>query len=302
MHGVAVEEIEARLAAGRAVLFERREGRIRPGLDDKVLTAWNGLMLATVADAARVLDRDDYRDLAVRAGEFALRELRRPNGRLCRTWRDGQAKLNGYLEDYAYLASGLVELYQTTFDPRWFEAARELSDAMLTHFVDPAGGFFDTSDAHEQLVTRPKNVQDNATPSGGSMAVTVLGQMHALTGEARYLDAAEKSLTEVGPGAASYPTAFAQWFSAADFLVDQAVGVAVVGGGASRDDLLQVLRETYRPRTVVAAAAAGDGAAIPLLHDRHPLDHQAAAYVCHGFVCKLPTSDAEVVRQLLAEG
>jgi len=301
-HDASTSEIQAAADGALPRLFDRRAGRIRPGLDDKIITAWNGLMIAAFAEAARALDRDDYAAVATAAAEFCTTELWRDGARLWRTWKDGRARFNAYLEDYACLAEGLLELYQTTFDERWFVAARQLSDAMLQHFQDPEGGFFDTSDDHEQLVTRPKNVQDNATPSGGSMAVTVLGQMHALTGEARYLDAAEKSLTEVGPGAASYPTAFAQWFSAADFLVDQAVGVAVVGGGASRDDLLQVLRETYRPRTVVAAAAAGDGAAIPLLHDRHPLDHQAAAYVCHGFVCKLPTSDAEVVRQLLAEG
>jgi len=134
------------------------------------------------------------------------------------------------------------------------------------------------------------------------MAVTVLGRMHALTGEARYLNAAERALTAVGPGATSYPTAFAQWFSAADFLVGQPVGVAVVGDGPQRDDLLRVVRETYRPRSVVSAASDGDAAGIPLLQDRYPLDGQAAAYVCHGFVCKLPTSDPDVVGQLLAEG
>jgi uncharacterized protein YyaL (SSP411 family) len=301
-HDVKTPEIQA--VADRALprLFERRAGRIRPGLDDKIITAWNGLMIAAFAEAARVFNRDDYEATATAAAEFCTTELWRDGNRLWRTWKDGRARFNSYLEDYACLAEGLLELYQTTFDERWFDAARGLADAMLEHFPDPEGGLFDTSDDHEQLVTRPKNVQDNATPSGGSMAVTVLGRMHALTGETRYLDAAERALTAIGPGATSYPTAFAQWFSAADFLVGEPAGIAVVGDGPERDDLLGVVRETYRPRTVVAATDAAVDPAIPLLQDRHPLDGRAAAYVCHGFVCKLPTADPAVVRTLLAEG
>ena len=132
------------------------------------------------------------------------------------------------------------------------------------------------------------------------MAVSVLGRMHALTGDGRYLTAAEQALAEVGPGATRYPSAFAQWFSAADFIVGQPAGIALVGRGAERDDLLQVVRETYRPRTVAASAPDEHGAQVPLLQGRQPLDGRAAAYVCHGFVCKLPTSDADVVRDLLA--
>ena len=299
-HDASVEDIQA--AADRALprLFERRADRVRPGLDDKIITAWNGLMIAAFAEAGRALERDDYTAVAMAAADFCCTELWRDKNRLARTWKDGRARFNAYLEDYACLAEGLLELYQTTFDDRWFIAARELSDAMLQHFQDPEGGFFDTSNDHETLVTRPKNVQDNATPSGGSMAITVLGRMHALTGEARYLEAAERALSAVGPGAASYPTAFAQWFSAADFLVGEPAGIAVVGDGSERDDLLGVVRETYRPRTVVATALDGDGAGIPLLQGRQSLDGRAAAFVCHGFVCKLPTSDPRVVRQLLA--
>ena len=301
-HEVETSEIQA--AADRALprLFERRADRIRPGLDDKIITAWNGLMIAAFAEAARALARDDYAAVATKAAEFCCTELWRDGGRLWRTWKDGRARFNAYLEDYACLAEGLLELYQATFDERWFTAAQALSDAMLKHFQDPEGGFYDTSNDHETLVTRPKNVQDNATPSGGAMAVTVLGRMHALTGEARYLDVAERALAAVGPGAASYPTAFAQWFSAADFLVGQPVGVALAGDEADRQSLLGVVRETYRPRTVVAATASTAESGIPLLQDRHPLNGQAAAYVCHGFVCKLPTAEPDVVRQLLVEG
>ena len=301
-HDVSTSEIQAAADRARPRMFERRAHRIRPGLDDKIITAWNGLMIAAFAEAARAIDRDDYLATATSAAEFCTTELWRHGNRLWRTWKDGRARFNAYLEDYACLAEGLLELYQTTFDERWFTAAQTLSDAMLEHFLDPEGGFYDTSTDHETLVTRPKNIQDNATPSGGSMAITVLGRMHALTGEARYLDAAERALTAVGPGAASYPTAFAQWFSAADSLVGRPVGIALAGDSDHRQSLLGVVRETYRPRTVVAAAGDAAESSIPLLQDRHPLNGQAAAYVCHGFVCKLPTADPDVVRQLLAEG
>jgi uncharacterized protein YyaL (SSP411 family) len=156
----------ATLAEARRALFEAREKRVRPGRDEKVLMSWNGLMLAAFAEAARALDRGDYRLVAERNADFLLRELRQGNGRLLRTWKRrpehaegaGKAKLNGYLEDYSYLIEGLLELYQTTFDPRWFSAAQELAETMIVHFQAPDGGFFDTSDDHETLITRPRDL------------------------------------------------------------------------------------------------------------------------------------------------
>ncbi len=165
-------DLRPALADARLKLYDAREERVHPGRDEKVLTAWNGLMLAAFAEAARALDRDDYLEVAERNAGFLLRELRQENGRLVRTWKArpeqvegaGEAKLNGYLEDYAYLIEGLLELYQTTFDPRWFVAAQELAETMIAHYQSPDGGFFDTSDDHEALITRPRDLQDNATP------------------------------------------------------------------------------------------------------------------------------------------
>ena len=157
MHHLSQAEIERRLETARQKMLAVRERRVKPARDYKVLTAWNGLMLAAFAEAGRVLKRADYRALAERNAHFVLDELREPNGRLRRSWKEGEARLNGYLEDYANLAEGLLALYETTFDSRWFVAARELADVMLTHFADPQGGFFDTSDDHETLVTRPKD-------------------------------------------------------------------------------------------------------------------------------------------------
>jgi hypothetical protein len=166
------------LAEARRKLFEAREQRVHPGRDEEVLTSWNGLMLAACAEAARALHRDDYRTIAERDGDFLLRELRQENGRLLRTWKAspehaegaGEAKLNGYMQDYAYLIEGLLELYQTSFDPRWFWATLELAETMIAHFQVPGGGFFDTSDDHEALITRPRDLQDNAKLSARPMA------------------------------------------------------------------------------------------------------------------------------------
>jgi uncharacterized protein YyaL (SSP411 family) len=177
-NGLSLEQLGAILDEARGKLFEAREQRVRPGRDEKILAAWNGLMLAAFAEAAR--DRslgqraESYRLAAEHNAEFLLREMRTAHGRLLRAWKDGQAKLHGYLEDYACVIEGLLELYQTTFDEKLFAAARELADTMLQYYADPAGGFFDTSDDHETLVTRPKDLQDNAVPSGNAMATTAL--------------------------------------------------------------------------------------------------------------------------------
>jgi uncharacterized protein len=172
MHNMLMEEVETRHAAARRKLFEVREKLVKPARDEKVLTGWNGLMLAAFAEAARVLKRDEYRLVAERNADFILRKLRAENGRLRRSWKAGDVRHTGYLEDHANLIEGLLALYETTFNERWFAAARELADTMLAHSTDPAGGFFDASDDAEALVTRPKDLQYNAVRSGNAMAAT----------------------------------------------------------------------------------------------------------------------------------
>ena len=196
MNQLSRDEVETRLGTARQMLLAAREQRVKPARDEKILTAWNGLMLAAFAQAARVLHRADYRAIAERNAEFVLAEMRGSDGRLLRSWKDNTARLNGYLEDYANLVEGLLALYETTFDARWFSAARELADAMIAHFADERGGFFDTRDNHEALITRPKDFQDNATPSGNAMAITVLLKLAALTGDARYREIGRASCRE----------------------------------------------------------------------------------------------------------
>ena len=302
--GLPPDQVAERLREARGRLFERRRARPQPGRDDKVIAGWNGLMLAAFADAGRILGEQRYVDAATRAADFLLAALRTDDGRLRRSWKDGRALHNGVLEDYTHVADGLLALYEANFDERWFVAARELMDRVLERFPDPAGGFFDTSDDHEALITRPKGLQDNALPSGNGMAALVLLRLAALTGEARYRDAAERALALVLPVVGRYPTAFAQWLQALDFAIGPVKEVAIVGdvGAAETRALVEVALGRYRPRQVVAVGLpADDGTAVPLLADRPLVGGRPTAYVCEHFACQRPVTAPEDLAQQLQE-
>lgn len=290
------------LTEARRRLFAARERRAHPGRDDKVLTSWNGLMLAAFAEAARILDRPDYRQVAERNASFLLRELRQGNGRLLHTWRSGRARLNGYLEDYACLAEGLLELYQTTFAPHWYTATQELTEVMLACFRSPDGGFFDTGDDHEQLIVRPRDLQDNATPSGNAMAVTALLKLAGLSNDLSYVNIAYEALAPMQPLLARHPLGFGQWLQALAYALSPPQEIAIVGrpDAADTQALLAVVRGGYRPFQVVALGAPGTRPpAVPLLQDREPMDGRAAAYVCRGFTCQAPVTEPEALRNLM---
>ena len=303
--GVTDPGREARLAGARARLLERRAGRPQPARDDKALAAWNGLAIGALADAARLLPSpaaERYRAAAVEAADQILAGLRRPDGRLGRSWKDGRSTGEGVLEDYADLADGLLALYEATFDERWFIAARGLADAILDHFVDPAGGFFDTADDHEELVTRPKDPQDNATPAGGSMATRVLLRLAALTGDGRYAAAAERAIATVSTYLGRYPTGFSNWLSAAELAVGGIVELAIVG---KPDDpatvaLLDVARSGGRSDLVTAVSADPAGSLVPLLAGRVAIGGRPTAYVCRQFTCRLPVTEATALAAQLA--
>jgi hypothetical protein len=298
-----VETKIAELAPARAKLRAVRRERVWPGLDDKVLTAWNGLMLAAFAEAGRVLNRPDYTEIAAENAAFLRRTMRRENGRLLRTWKEGgEAHYNGYLEDYAYLADGLLALYQTTFDAAWFTWAEELAEMMLAHFRDEAGGFYDTSDDHEELIHRPKNVQDNATPSGNAMAVHVLLRLGLLTGNGRYSEIGENTVAGMSETMAQHATGFAHWLCAAAFILSEPREVAIVGdpGAADTQALLETVFADYRPDLVAAAGEEGSGDAVPLLAERPLRDEKATAYVCRRFVCQQPVTTPEDLAEQLA--
>jgi uncharacterized protein len=305
--GATPERLNAAIERGRAILHAAREERVHPGRDEKVLTAWNGMMMRSFAEAGAALERPDWVEVAARNADFVMRELWQ-DGRLLRTWKDGRAKLNGYLEDYACYADALVALYEATFDLRWLNEARAIADVILSQFADAeSGGFFDTANDHEQLVTRPKDIFDNATPSGTSVATDLLTRLALLTGEERYRTAAEGVLTTLGAIASEHPTSFGRLLCALDFAVGRPREIAIVGPFESDDTraLRRAVFGRFLPNRVVAGstgAADGSGDAIsgiPLLQDRPLRDGRPTAYVCEGYVCQVPvTSPAELESQL----
>jgi uncharacterized protein YyaL (SSP411 family) len=299
--GLEEEEIYERLQAAKEILLQIREKRVWPGLDDKVLSAWNGLMMAAFAEAGRVLNRADYTDIAEENARFLDQMMRTEDGRLLRTWKAGSsAKYRGYLEDYAYLADGLLALYQTTFDPYWFAWSESLAQQMLDHFPDRRnGGFFDTSDEHENLLYRPKDIQDNATPSGNAMAAQVLLKLSLYTGEEKQWDFAQDMVGRMADFMARFPTGFAHWLNAAAFILGDPREVAVTGPleDPGTKTLIAAVNKDYRPDLVLAAGDAGD--VVPLLANRSRVGGKATAYVCRRFICQAPATDIQDLMEQL---
>ncbi len=289
-----IETVRAKLTKCHSKLLAARNTRIRPGTDDKVLVMWNALTLSAFAEAGRYLGRKDYLDAAIRNTHFLLNNLY-VEDRLLRSWRDGQAKHNAYLEDYAGLILALLTLYQSDPNPEWYSSALKLADEIVSHFADPNGGFFDTRDDHEALLVHPKDIQDNATPSGNALAATALLQLATYGDRIEWRGVAEGMLVSVQNAALRYPTAFAQWLSAADFAVGPTREVAIMGGLdiPETQELLKALWKNYRPRQVAAISAYPPGPASPaLVKDRPLLNNQPTAYVCQGFVCLQPVNSS----------
>jgi len=294
----------ARAAGWRRTLFEARERRVKPGRDDKVLAAWNGLMARAFAEAGRALGRADYLAAARRNAEFVLDSMR-VNGRLLRTWKAGQAKLKGYLEDYAMVAAALLELYAATFDRLWLDEARGLADDILRLFWDEGiGGFFDTGADHERLIVRPRNLYDNAVPCGSSVAVEVLLRLAALTGEERYERHALSALRPIADLMSRHPTAFGRFLCALDFHLGPRVEIALVAPTKVEETapLAEEVFGRWLPNLVAAGMVSGhrEGAAgVPLLEGRAAIDGKATAYVCRNYACELPVTDrAALAKQL----
>ena len=310
--GLAVGEVAGHLVASRTALLARREGRAQPARDDKVLAAWNGLAIAALADAARAMDATGdagladaaarYRDAACAAATSVLGGLLRPDGRLRRSWKDGRATADGVLEDHADLAEGLLALYEATLDERWFTASISLAEVMLARFADPSGGFFDTADDGERLVMRPKDLQDNAVPSGNAVAAAVLLRLAAFTGEPRYRAAADRAIATVAPFLAQHPTAFARWLAALELAHAGLTEIAIVGDPADGETrrLVRTASRGYTPFRVLAVTAAPASSAVPLMRDRFALRGRPTAFVCRDFACRQPVHEPEALDALLA--
>jgi uncharacterized protein YyaL (SSP411 family) len=281
--------------AARARLFDARAARVRPGLDDKVLTEWNALMIAALAEAGPACDRPDWTDAAVAAAEFLLRALRRDDGRWLRSWQpDAGASVLAFAADHAALVDAFTRLAEATGEARWLDEARAAADALLDRFWDAEkGGVFTTGDDGEVLIARQKDLLDNATPSANSLAAVGLLRLAALTGEHRYREHADQVLRLLGPVAAQHPTALAHLLAAVDLAVNGIDEVVVTG---DRPDLLAVVRSAWRPRAVLAW---GERTSSPLWEGR-PDDGRA--YVCHGNVCEAPVDTPEALAAQLAGG
>jgi uncharacterized protein YyaL (SSP411 family) len=298
-------ELQDSLSESKQILFELREKRIKPDRDEKILTAWNALIMASFAEAGVVLNRPDYTEAARRNAEFVLANLRK-DGSLLRTWKDGRAKFNAYQEDYAFLAEGLLTLFETTGESRWLHETLELTERMIDEFWDSeGGGFFFTGKSHEDLIVRSKDYFDNATPSGNSVGTMVLLRLATLTGRENYRNLATAVLREVGDQMRRYPSGFGYALSAMDFLLSTPKEVAIVGRDFA--DVQPLLAETWRrylPNKVVAVGVADDASAseiTPLLENRPLINGLATAYVCEHFTCQNPVTDVTSLAAVLQD-
>jgi uncharacterized protein YyaL (SSP411 family) len=306
---ISEPELRRRLDQAKREMFEVRSGRVPPSRDDKVLTAWNGLMIDALAQASQILDQADYAKAATRAAGFILSRMRTSAGRLLRTYSTGaDAKLNAYLEDYAFFINALVSLYEATFDPRWIEAAVDLAGVMLEQFWDSAeDGFFFTGRDHEPLIARSKEPQDGSIPSGNSMAVTALLRLAKLTGRKEFSEKAEQTLRLFRNLMAEAPSAAGQMLCALDFYFGPVQEFAVVGdpAGAETRQVLRLIHREFRPNKVIALKPATadlkkDDGLLPLLNDKKSLG-TVTTYVCRDFVCQVPVVGGEAVEKALAE-
>jgi len=298
--GISPGQLRQDIEVGRAQLFERREERIRPGTDDKIIAAWNGLAIRALAIAGRALEEPRYLQAASDAAMFVLERMR-VDDRLHRSWREGKTSGPGFCDDYALMAGALVTLFEATGEPHWISEARTLVEAMLELFADLSGGFFQTGSDAQELVVRPKEVFDNAVPSGNSSAAHVLLRLSMLTGEARFEVAAVSALRAVSGQMSRAPVGFSEALSALDLLLSHGKEVAIVGERDSEATLALAgeLWSRFLPHCVLAIGDPSEPPAVELLSGRSTVDGLSAAYVCENFACQMPVTDRVALSQLL---
>ncbi|HEX6630048.1 MAG TPA: hypothetical protein VF048_03115, partial [Gemmatimonadaceae bacterium] len=302
--GIDLRRLAEVVGRARPLLLAARARRVRPGCDDKVLTGWNGLMIRAAADAARAFGEARHATLALRAGEHLRDRMVREDGRVWRVWAAGTARVEGVLEDHASAALAFVALYELTFDRAWLELARRVADTMVAAFWDDAAGhFYDTAGDAEQLVTRPREVTDNAVPSGTSLAVELLLRLGVLLHDAEMTRRASWVLETLAEPLARHGIAFGHLLGAADTAVRGAVEVAIVGDPAAADfrALAATVGAHYLPGLVLAGGPPAGGDDVPALLAERPMqDGRATAYVCRNYACAAPTSEAAVLAEQLA--
>ncbi|MGH7165297.1 MAG: aldo/keto reductase, partial [Nitrospiraceae bacterium] len=303
--GISVEELRGTIGRVRPLVYETRRKRVPPGLDDKVLTGWNGLMISSMAEGARVLGDPRYLQGATRAADFLLETLSRPDGGLYRTYRTGRAHLNACLEDYAYFVEGLIDLYEAGAPDRYLREAVRLAERLVADFSDSEhGGFFTTAKDHESLIVRSREGPDGATPSGNAVAASVLARLSFHYGREDLREAATAALRAYGRQIARHPRAFARTLIVVDFLLTGPVELAFVGrpGEPGYEALCQAVnRRHYLPNRIIAQHdPSGPPTTHPLLMGKGLVTGHAALYVCRNFSCQAPIIEPAAVAQALA--
>ena len=302
--GVDVAELTAAMEEARAALFEAREERVHPGKDDKVLAAWNGLMISALAQTWQVLGDDRDLDAARAAARYVLEDMRQEDGRLFATARGGRAHLNAYLDDYAYLIQGLLDLYESDFDTGWLREALALAAIVDERFRDrEAGGWYTTGRDHEELIARLKAPMDGALPSGNAVHTLNLLRLAELTGDRSHAEAAQAALLSVADALNQYPQAFSTMLSSVDMLSVGAREIVIAGdpADAAVQEMLAAVRGTYLPQRVVALAGPGaDTDLIPLLEGKTAEKGKARAFVCRNYTCGMPAEDLATLEAQLA--
>ena len=303
-HGETEEQLLALVDQARPKLRAARDQRVWPGRDDKVITAWNGMMLRALAEASRTLGRDDYRQAAVRNAEFLLGTLSK-DGDLLHTYKDGQAKIPGFLDDYAQTIDGLIALYEATLDLRWMREATRLAERMVELFSDDEGvGFFDTSTVHETLIARPRDIQDGATASGVAVATSVLLRLSRYLERSEWEARAAAVLESVNQAMASQPIGFGRHLANAVAYLSPAreVAIAAPADAPAVDAFAAVVYDRFEPDALLGVASDDSAALIPWLADRPMRNGRPVAYLCERHTCLPPVDSPDALRDLLAQG
>ncbi|MBM4126706.1 MAG: DUF255 domain-containing protein [Nitrospira sp.] len=297
---LTTDELLESAARAKPILYRARQARVAPGLDDKVITSWNGMMLSAMAEAARVFGEERYLEQAQRTADFLLAVHTRPDGRLLRTSRAGRAHLHAYLEDYAYLAEGLLDVYEAGSDERYLRAAEQLAGFLMTDFLDrEQGGFFTTAERHESLILRAREGTDGAVPSANAVAASALARLSFHLDRQDWRDAAVGAVRAYGRQIARYPRAFAKSLALTDFLTEGPVELAFVGEAAALRALRHAVAEHYLPNRIVATGHPNAPSSLPLLAGKQPVGGSPALYVCRNFACQQPVTDPRAVADAL---
>jgi uncharacterized protein YyaL (SSP411 family) len=304
--GISEESLRASLARAVPILYEARSGRVPPLLDDKVLVAWNGLMIEAFALAARVFPERGYAESASRAADFLLQRLTRPDGGLYRTYRAGKAHLAAYLEDYAYFAQGLISLYEVTGDERYLNEAARLAERLLSDFADPEGGpFYQTAHAHEALIARVRDGHDGAIPNANAIAAHALARLARHLARPAWEERAREALRGYALAVERLPRAFGSTLNALDFMTEASLELVLIGDpdSAAYADLAAEIAKTYAPNRIEARLSPTHGSRLPLCEGKALVDGKPALYVCRNFACAAPvTTPAEAAALLQTPG